>query len=108
MAWLPCPHLNAAVELTEERKRHIVAHHPELLPEHRNRIGQTLADPDEVRADSDYPHTRLFFRWYDDLRNGKYVVVAVVSGPPPDKRNWIVTAFLVGRPPKGELEWKRP
>jgi hypothetical protein len=25
----------------------------------------------------------------------------------PEVRRWIVTAFATGRPPKGEIEWKR-
>jgi hypothetical protein len=80
------------VELTDEREQHIAAHHPDFLPQHRFRIGETLADPGEIRQDGDYPNTRLFFRWYDDLRDGKFVVVAVVSDL-PDTRHWIVTAF---------------
>ena len=45
---------------------------------------ETIADPDEIRRDREYPT------------------------PPPDVRHWIVTAFVARRPPKGELEWKRP
>jgi hypothetical protein len=108
MIRFPCPYLHGEVELTDEREQHIAAHHPDLLPQHRWRIGEALADPDEVRQDSDYPNTRIFFRWYDDLRDGKYVVVAVVSPQPPDTRHWIVTAFMARKPPKGDLEWKRP
>ncbi len=105
---LACPYLGDDVQWTEERQRHIAARHPELLPAHRERVVQTIADPDEIRRDREYPNTRLFFRWFDDLMGGKNVVVATVSTPPPDVRHWIVTAFVARRPPKGELEWKRP
>jgi len=46
----PCPYLGADVELSEARERHIAERHPDLLPEHRDRIATTLADPDTVRA----------------------------------------------------------
>ena len=78
------------------------------MPEHGRRIAETVAEPDEVRTDADYPNTRLFLRWYDDLRGGKYVAVAVVSDQPSAARHWIVTAFLARKPPKGDIEWKRP
>jgi hypothetical protein len=48
-----CPYLNTEVELTLEREQHISQNHPDLLPEYRSRIGETLADPDEVRRSSD-------------------------------------------------------
>lgn len=104
---LPCPYLHGEVEWTEERERHIGERHPELLPSHRGKVEQTVADPDEVRTDADYPNTRLFDRWYGDLLGGKHVVVAIVSAETPEIRHWIVTAFIGRRPPRGDLEWKR-
>ena len=49
MERFPCPHLHGLVELSEERERHILERHPELLPQARHRIAQTLADPESVR-----------------------------------------------------------
>jgi hypothetical protein len=43
MSWFPCPYLSAEVELTEERERHIAERHPDLLPEHRDHLRETLA-----------------------------------------------------------------
>lgn len=108
MARFPCPHLNGDVELTDERERHIAAHHPDLMAEHSARIAETLSDPDEVRTDTDYPNTRVFLRWCDELREGKYVAVAVISDQPLGSRHWIVTAFLARKPPRGDIEWNRP
>ncbi len=105
---LACPHLGGEVEWTEERQAHIAARHPELLPAHLGKVTLTIADPDEIRRDHEYPNTRLLFRWFDDLMGGKNVVVATVSTPPPNVRHWIVTAFVARKQPKGELEWKRP
>ena len=36
-----CPYLGDPVEMTEERERHIAEKHPDLLPEHKQRIINT-------------------------------------------------------------------
>ena len=86
MVWLPCPYLGASVELTDERTQHIADTHPELLPDHRAALELTLADPDQVRTSSRLAGARLFARWFDDIRDGKYVVVVVVTDSPPTGR----------------------
>jgi hypothetical protein len=75
----PCPYLQGKVELTEERERHIAERHPALLPEHREKIAAPLADPDQSRRSVQFGNAKLFSRWYTDLRQGKHVVVVVVS-----------------------------
>ena len=70
MTQLPCPYLNADVELTDEREAHIREKHPELLPEHRDHLIQTLADPDDVRRDTRFPNSQLFSHWFPDVKGG--------------------------------------
>ena len=89
----PCPYLDADVDLTEERERHITARHPDLLPAHRQQIVETLAAPDHVRTSARFGSATLCARWYADLRQGKYVVVVVVSERAPQERHWIITAY---------------
>lgn len=102
-----CPYLKADVELTEERVCHIAERHPELLPGHQEWIGETLADPDQVRRSKRFGNARLFSRYYADLGKGKYVVVVVVSGMGPNERHWIITAYIARKLAEGEIEWKR-
>ena len=102
-----CPYLQSEIELTEERERHIAERHPDLLPEHRDRIADTLDRPDQVRRSTRFGSARLFSRWYDDVRLGKHVVVVVVSELEPTERHWIVTAYIARRLAEGELEWRR-
>ena len=97
MAYFPCPYLGSDVELTDERAYHIANRHPDLLPEHRQCIADTLADPDQVRRSSRSGNTQLFSRWFESLRRGKYVVVVVVSDPAPLARHWIITAYIARR-----------
>jgi hypothetical protein len=107
MTSFPCPYLGGEVELSDERERHIAQHHPDLLPDHKDRIGGTLADPDQVRRSKRFGNARLFSKWYDDLVKGKQLVVVVVSEVQPKDRNWIVTAYIDSKITEGESEWKR-
>ena len=45
MTRFPCPYFKAEVELTDERECHIGERHPDLLPQHRQRVAEVLADP---------------------------------------------------------------
>ena len=107
MTSFPCSYLGGEVELSDERERHIAEHHPDLLPENRDRIRDTLADPDQVRRSKRFGNARLFAKWYDDFLKGKHVVVVVVSEGRPKERNWIVTAYITTKIAGGEIEWKR-
>lgn len=108
MAYFPCPHLESTVELTDERERHIANHHPDLLPEHRQCIADTLADPDKVRRSSRFGNARMFSRWFDSIHGGKYIVVVVVSSTSPSERHWVITAYIARKLAKGgDVEWAR-
>jgi len=102
-----CPYLKADVELTTERRQHIESKHPELLPEYRDYLGQTLTNPDEVRRDARFPDTRIFTRWFDQFLRGKYLAIVVVTDTQTDHRHWIVTAYVTRMLRQGEMEWKR-
>ncbi len=79
MTKFPCPFLRGEVELTGEREVHIAKRHPDLLPEHRHCLIQTLAEPDLVRQSSRFGQARLFSRWFPEVWGGKHLVAVVVS-----------------------------
>ncbi len=105
MTRFPCPYLKDRVEWTEGRERHIAERHPDLLPQHRERVVETVADPDQVRRSIRLPAARLFSRWYPEVRGCKHIVVVVVSGPP--QRHWVIAAYIARRLAEGEVKWKR-
>ena len=107
MSRFPCPYLKGEVELTEERQRHIAERHPDLLPEHRERVAETLADPDQVRRSVRFGSAKLFSRWYTDVQRGKHVVVVVVSELDATERHWIITVYTTRTLAGGEVEWRR-
>jgi hypothetical protein len=106
--YFPCPYLKGEVELTDERKNHIADTHPDLLPEHVRYIAHTLADPDQIRRSRHFANAGMFSRWFDGLRNGKYLVVVVVSDKLPTERHWIITAYIARRlASSGDIEWTK-
>lgn len=110
-----CPYLKGEVELTDEREAHIAHTHPDLLPEYLMQLGQTLEAPDQIRRSLRMSSARMFYRWHEEirhivpmsLREGKYVVVVVVSETMPVVRHWIITAYLTRRLANGEIEWQK-
>jgi len=102
-----CPYLGTDVELTDERAKHIAERHPDLLPEHQDLIAQTLKSPDQIRRSARFGNAMLFSRYDADLRQGKHVVVVVVSKLGPNERHWIITAYMARKLAEGEIEWKR-
>ena len=103
IAMVTVPYLGGWVEITHERERHIAAHHPDLLPGHREFVAGTLAEPDQVRRSDRFDNARLVSRWYDDL--GRHVVVVVMIEA--EGRNWVVTAYTTRRLAQGDAEWIR-
>jgi hypothetical protein len=101
-----CPYLKGAVELTEERAKHIAENHPDFLPEHLEKIVAVLGDPDQVRRSKRFPNARLFTSWFEDVRGGKFIIVVVVSDGPID-RHWIITGYIARKITEGDTEWKR-
>jgi hypothetical protein len=69
-----CPYLDAQVELTEEREKHIAEQHPDLLPQHRQSIAATWSEPGQVRQSRRLTNGRLFTPWFESVRGGKYVL----------------------------------
>jgi len=93
-----CGPLDAEVELTEERERHIVQRHPDLLPRHVEALRETIAEPDRF-SPSPYGSKHLLTRWVDTIRGGRWVVVVIVSDGEPPTRYWVVTAYLTRTAP---------
>ncbi|MBS1786851.1 MAG: hypothetical protein JST85_03975 [Acidobacteria bacterium] len=106
MALFPCPYLQAEVEMTDEREQHIAEQHPDILPEHLDELAETLAVPDQIRRSARFNNARLFTRWFDNVRDGKHIVV-VVTDAAPNERHWVITAYIARKLAGGVIEWTR-
>lgn len=102
-----CPYLKREVILTDERYEHIKKQHPELLPDYEKAVSETVLDPDSVRKSSRFQNARMFTKYFENIRGGKYSVVVVVSDTQPEQRDWIITAYITRKLSDGEIEWEK-
>ena len=102
-----CPYLKREVILTDERYDHIKKQHPELLPDYESAVKEAVIDPDSVRKSSRFQNARMFTKYFDNIRGGKYTVVVVVSDTQPEQRDWIITAYITRKLSDGVIEWEK-
>ena len=107
VTYFPCPYLSGKVEFSDEREGHIAENHPDLLPEYRDCLADTLADPEQIRISEHFKNARLFNKWFDNVRGGKFIVVVVVSEFSPVPRHWIITAYIARKLAGGKIEWTK-
>lgn len=91
------------VRLTDERLAHILEH-PEMQGM-EDRIIETVLRPERVLESLSDPQARLYLRFYVATRVGDKhlcVVVKVV-----DNDAFVLTAYLMTRPPGGRQLWPK-
>ncbi len=95
---------NVPIRLTDERWRHIIAGHPELTTQ-RERVIETLADPDLVQSGD--AGGLLAIRFYVQTPlTSKFLVVAYRETSSDD--GFVLTAYFTRRPStKRETTWTR-
>lgn len=95
--------LGKKVALTSERKKHILIYHPDLKP-YFAYLKEVFLEPDEIRISKSDPHVLLFYKFFANIKNGKYIVGVVKS----NQRVFVLTAYLSKRKLSGEkYEYKK-
>ena len=79
------------VKFSKERKFHIIEHHP-IMEDYLQNTKEVLEKPIEIRYSSRSNDTLLFYRYFDKIEDGKYIVVVVNK-----KDKTITTAYLYHR-----------
>jgi hypothetical protein len=109
-----CDYLGDLVEMPDERAYAILSRWPEVASKYHSKIVDTIFDPDEVRIDTQVVYGdshvltgKIYFvcRWFDELNEGSFVVVAICEGGPRKYR--YITSFLSHELTKGEHQWRR-
>ena len=100
--FFPCHYFGDVVECTDERYSHVLAGHSDLALYHWERVAEALVGPDRVLRSNTWENGTLFLRHYDDLN--KMVVAVVITDP---GRRWLITAYITGNRPRGEILWER-
>jgi len=89
--------LGKNIELTAERKIHILLYHPDLKP-YFSKIKAILLKPGEIRVSKSDPAVLLFYKFFANILGGKFIVVTVKV----NERSFILTAYLSNRILSGE------
>ena len=66
-----------------------------------------MFDPDSIRKSARYQNARIFTKYFDNIRNGKYIAVVILSDAIPEQRDWIITAYITRKLNGGEIEWEK-
>jgi hypothetical protein len=90
------------IELTDERWSHITREHPEVGI-YKDRIQSVLSSPDYVKKSLRDTAVLLYYKFYDDIFDGKYFLVAVRK----DLRSFILTCYISDIIKKGETLWEK-
>lgn len=94
--------LDRDIELTSERKKHILAFHPDFKP-YVHKLKKVLLEPDEMRVSKEDPAVLLFYKYFANIRAGKYIVgVAKISS-----RSFVLTAYLTNSKLSGKKYEKK-
>ena len=89
--------LGKTLELTSERKKHIFLYHPDLKP-YFGLVKDVLLEPGEIRISKSDPKVLLFYKYFDTILDGKYIMVGVkING-----RWFILTSYLTNNILSGE------
>lgn len=68
--------IGITVELKSEGRQHIIKTHP-VMEDYLPKLSQILKRPNEIRLSSRNDDVLLFYRFFDNIEDGKYIVVVV-------------------------------
>jgi len=49
----------------------------------------------------------MFCRWFESVKQGKYVIIVVISEGEIKNRHWIITSYISQKLTHGDIEWKK-
>ncbi len=93
---------NEAIYLSEQVYHVILEKHPEAN-QFFDRISETVSAPDQVRRSVSDASARLYYHFYPDVLDGKFVAVVVKRVD----RNFIPTFYATDRIKEGEILWQK-
>jgi len=102
MAYQFSDYRGARVHLTDEVYQIILTKHPEAQG-FFDRIAETLAHPDLVKQSQTDTRVNLYYRFYSDVLNGKFVVIVVKYA----QEYFVSTFYATDKIKEGRLIWKR-
>jgi hypothetical protein len=95
-------YLDELIFLDDELKQVILLKHPEVsdLFEH---VKKTLKNPDIVKRSKVTDRSRLYYRFFSEIFEGKFLVIVVKSAD----YNFISTIYLTDKVKEGDMLWQK-
>ena len=90
------------IKLLPSRWKHITKQHPEVKP-YKNKIQEVLRNPELVKRSKRDKDTFLYYRYYSNIYNGKYLLVVARTKNEP----MVLTCYMTDKIKKGDLIWKK-
>ena len=92
---------NNPIKLQDTHWTHIIKEHPEIEP-YKNRLSDVLSKPDLVKRSKRDKDTFLYYRYYEDMYGGKYLLVVARI-----KDKLLLTCYTTDRIKECDLIWKK-
>ena len=89
------------IKLTDKQWKHITTEHPEIEP-YKNKLADVLGKPDLVKRSKRDKDTFLYYRYYEGIYGGKYLLVVARI-----KDKLLLTCYITDRIKEGDLIWKK-
>lgn len=88
--------------MSNERWAHIMREHPEVGP-YRDRIQETLSQPEYVKVSMRDASVLLYYRFFEDILDGKYFLTVVKKG----LRSFVLTCYITDKVKRGISAWEK-
>ena len=88
--------------LDGDRREHILAEHPEVRP-YLKRLAEVFRFPEWVKRSRRNSQVHLYYRFYPDILNGKYLLGIAMIAP----RSLVLTCYITDSIKQGELLWPK-
>lgn len=90
------------VLLVEEREKHILEEHAEVV-QYLVRLSEVVKSPDLIKESVYDKQTFLFYKFYEDIFAGKYLVVVVKY----NEKNLVLTCYITDKIKGGRIRWRK-
>ena len=89
--------------LESPHRKHILVEHPEVRS-YLDRLEDVFRSPEWVKRSRRDPHVYLYYRFYDDILDGKYLLgIAKIAS-----RATVLTCYVTDSIKQGDLLWPKP
>ena len=93
---------NNKIKLTDRQWDYIIKEHPEVKA-YKDRLSETLSNPDLVKRSKRNKDTFLYYRHYKDIYEGKYLLAVAET----KEKLMILTCYITDKIKEGDVIWKK-